>query len=280
MIARLPRIDFSEADGLWIPRWPEMAHRLNGASLFLPYLEPYLIRIMKQARPILEEKAPEILADVDVFNRQEANHYKVHAAYNRVLFEQYPGLEAFDAEIKADFERFLAEETLEWNLAYCEGFECSGLISSEFFLQEIDDALEGADPAVRELWSWHLAEEFEHRNVTHDVLATVAPGWLHRLRGFRDFGAHLQSFTERVRDHLMAIDRERGRVSDETLAASRPFNRRQARFYAPRIAKILLPWYSPHPRPTQAPTRRVLDHYAADARDPRRTPQGSGEAPA
>ena len=38
------------------------------------------------------------LADVDVFNRQEANHYKVHAAYNRFLFEQYPGLEAFDAE--------------------------------------------------------------------------------------------------------------------------------------------------------------------------------------
>lgn len=262
MRARLPRIDFSDADGLWIPRWPEMAHRLNGASLILPYLEPYLIRIMKQARPILEERAPGLLVDVDVFNRQEANHYKLHAAYNRVLFTQYPGLDVFDAEIKADFERFLAEESLEWNLAYCEGFECSGLISSEFFLQEIDDALEGADPAVRELWSWHLAEEFEHRNVTHDVLATVAPGWLHRLRGFRAFGEHLQGFTARVSAHLMAIDRERGRIDDATLATSRPFAKREGRFFRPRILKILMPWYSPHPRVARAPTREVLDAYS------------------
>ncbi len=265
MHARIPQIDFSNADGLWISRWPQMAHRLNGASLFLPYLEPYLIRVMKQARPILAEKAPELLADVDVFNRQEANHYKVHAAYNRVLFAQYPGLEPFDAEIKADFERFLAEESLEWNLAYCEGFECSGLISSEFFLQEIDDALEGADPAVHELWAWHLAEEFEHRNVTHDVLRTVAPGWLHRLRGFKAFGEHLQSFTARVSEHLMAIDRERGRIDDAVLAESEAFTRREGRFYRPRILKILTPWYSPHPRPTQAPTRRVLDAYPEKA---------------
>ncbi len=261
MRARLPRIDFGRADGLWIPRWPQLAHRLNGASLLLPHLEPYLIRVMKQARPILADAAPGLLADVDVFNRQEANHYRVHAAYNRALFEQYPGLEAFDAEIKADFERFLSEESLEWNLAYCEGFECSGLISSEFFLQEIDDALEGADPAVRELWSWHLAEEFEHRNVTHDVLHAVAPGWLHRLRGFRAFGAHLQSFTDRVRDHLMAIDRERGRIEDAVLEAARSFERRERRFYAPRIAKILMPWYSPHARRVQPATRRVLDAY-------------------
>ncbi|MEM9176639.1 MAG: metal-dependent hydrolase [Myxococcota bacterium] len=261
MRPRLPRIDFSKADGLWIPRWPEMAHRLNGASLFLPYLEPYLIRVMKQARPLLEAKAPSLLPEVDVFNRQEANHYKVHAAYNRILFAQYPGLETFDREIKADFERFLAEESLEWNLAYCEGFECSGLISSEFYLQEIDDALEGADPAVHELWSWHLAEEFEHRSVTHDVLATVAPGWLHRLRGFKAFGVHLQAFTARVSAHLMEIDRERGRIDDTSDADRAAFARREARFYRPRILKILTPWYSPHPRPIQTPTRRVLDAY-------------------
>ena len=136
----------------------------------MPYLEPYLIKVMKAARPRLAEVAPELLDDLEIFNRQEANHYRVHAAYNRVMREQYPGLEPFEAEIRADFERFVAEKSLEWNLAYCEGFESTGIVQSEFFLQEIDDLLETADPAVAELWRWHLAEEFEHRCVAHDVL--------------------------------------------------------------------------------------------------------------
>lgn len=264
MHARLPRIDFSAADGLWAPRWPEFAHRLNGASLLLPYLEPYLIRVMKQARPQLEASAPELLADVDVFNRQEANHYRVHAQYNAVLRQQYPGLEPFEAEIKADFERFLAEESLEWNLAYCEGFESAGLISSEFFLQEIDDVLEDADPAVRELWSWHLAEEFEHRNVAYDVLHAIAPGWIRRLRGFRIFGRHLYDFTGRAGAHMTAIDRERGRIRDDdatALADAKRFAGRESRFYALRVARLVMPGYRPHPRPLQEPTRKVLDSY-------------------
>jgi len=264
MRARVPQIDFSQADGHWIQSWPEFAHRLNGASLLLPYLEPYLIRVMKQARPLVEERAPALLPEVDVFNRQEANHYKLHAEYNAHLREQYPDLEPFEAEIKADYERFLADESLEWNLAYCEGFESAGLISSEFYLQEIDDALDDADAAVHELWAWHLAEEFEHRCVVHDVLAAVAPGWLRRVRGFRTFGNHLYEFTGRVAAHLMALDRERGRLDDDDPAwqqSTKRLARRESIFYAPRVARIFTPWYSPHPRPVQPPTRRVLDAY-------------------
>lgn len=265
MRARLPEIDFGRSDGLWLEGWPEFAHRMNGASLLLPYLEPYLIRVMKRARPRLETTAPHLLDDVDVFNRQEANHYKVHARYNAVLREQYPGLEPFEEEIRTDFQRFLAEESLEWNLAYCEGFESVGLITSEFFLQEIDDALQDADPAVRELWAWHLAEEFEHRAVAHDVLAAVDPGWLRRLRGFRDFGRHLYGFTARVCDHLTRIDRDRGRIRDDdpgVRTTSKRLARRESRFYARRVARLLPPWYSPSARAMQAPTRRVLESYA------------------
>jgi predicted metal-dependent hydrolase len=265
MRARHPQIDFSRADGLWLGRWPEFAHRMNGASLLLPHLEPYLIRVMKLARPRLAETAPGLLEDVDVFNRQEANHYRVHARYNAVLREQYPGLEPFEAEIAADFRRFLDQQSLEWNLAYSEGFESVGLIMSEFFLQEIDDALEDADPAVRELWSWHLAEEFEHRAVAYDVLAAIDRSWIHRLRGLRSFARHLYGFTGRVCDHLVRIDRDRGRIRDEdghVRKASKRFARRESRFYAARVARVLTPWYRPHPRPLQAPTRRVLESYA------------------
>ena len=265
MQARLPEIDFTQADAHWFPSVPEFGHRMNGGSLLLPYLEPYLIRVMKMARPRIAEVAPELLHDLDVFNRQEANHYKLHAAYNKVMRAQYPGLEPFEAEIKADFQRFLAEESLEWNLAYCEGFESTGLISSEFFLQEIDDLLEGSDPAVRELWSWHLAEEFEHRNVCHDVLGALYPGWAKRVGGFAYCGQHLFGFSGRVREHLLAIDRERGRIRDDDAqrAAFEVFEAREKRFQGPRVAGILMPWYSPHPRVMQAPTRQLLASYEA-----------------
>ena len=265
MQARLPAIDFTDANGRWIPRAPGFAHRLNGASILLPFLEPYLIKVMRTARPRLAEVAPELLPDVDVFNRQEANHYKLHAAYNRVLRAQYPGLEPFEDEIRDDFQRFLDEESLAWNLAYCEGFESTGLVSSEFFLQQIEDLLEDADPAVTELWRWHLAEEFEHRNVAHDVLKALYPGWRRRLEGFRYCGQHLFGFTSRVRTHLEQLDRERGDVPDEAacIAANRAIERRERRFQGPRILRCLLPGYSPHPRRMPIPTRQVLARYEA-----------------
>jgi len=263
MLARLPQIDFSAADGHWFPAEPGFSHQMNGGSLLLPFLEPYLIKVMKAARPRLAEVAPELLSDLEVFNRQEANHFKVHAAYNRVLREQYPGLEPFEAEIRADFDRFLAEKSLAWNLAYCEGFEATGLVQSEFFLQQIDDLLETADPAVTELWKWHLAEEFEHRNLAHDVLRALHPGWLRRLRGFRFCSSHLFGFSSRVREHMLAIDRERGRIGDAASLrpAARALAARQRRFQLPRLVRILAPGYSPQGRALPEPTRRVLLSY-------------------
>ena len=164
-----------------------------------------------------------------------------------------------------DFQGFLRDRSLAWNLAYCEGFESTGLISSEFFLQEIDDFLADADAAVHELWAWHLAEEFEHRNVAHDVLAALYPGYLRRLRGFRYCGRHLYGFSDRVRAHMLAIDRERGRIENAAAASvdERAFEVRERRFGLPRLLRVLAPGYSPHARPLQGPTRRWLARYEA-----------------
>lgn len=260
MKARLPEIDFRNANPRWMPAAPGFAHQLNGVSLLLPYLELYLVKVMRAARPRVAEIAPHLLPDLDVFNQQEANHYKVHAAYNRVMHQHYPGLEGFEAEIRADFERFISEKSLAWNLSYCEGFESDGLISSEFFLQKIDDLLETADPAVTALWRWHLAEECEHRNVAYDVLKALYPGWLHRIRGYRYCAYHLFHFTSRVRDHMTALDIENDHcINDgDQKRAESLFRRRSSWFHKPRIARIYMPWYSPHHRRMSEPTRRVL----------------------
>jgi predicted metal-dependent hydrolase len=263
MTIRRPRFDFEHAETIWTPAHPEFGYTFNGGSLVLPYLEPYLIRVMRQARKQLVDLRPDLVADIDLFNGQEANHYKIHGDYNAVLRERYSGLEAFEAEAQADFARMLGEESLEFNLGYAAGFETTGLLMAEMFFDGCVDSLAGADPASAGLWGWHLAEEFEHRNVAHDVLKALYPGWLHRLGGLRYCGRHLFRFTSRVCEHMLAIDRERGRLCDDAALrrAARAFQWRRQRFQLPRFAKIFMPWYSPHPRRMQAPTRQVLAAY-------------------
>jgi uncharacterized protein len=264
MIARRPTIDFAYAPSRWIPDAPAYAYQLDAASTMLPYLEPYLIKVQKLARERLDPVADAaLIRDVDVFNHQEANHARLHARYNEVLREHYPGLETFEADIKADFERFLREKSLAWNLAYCEGFECTGLVSAEFFFGPAEPFLRTAHPATRELWAWHLAEEFEHRSVCHDVLRALHPGTFRRLRGYFDFLRHLQRYGNRVAAYLKSVDRERGTYPANAEERDRAFDRVRSRFMLPRLARILLPTYDPAPRASAPRLEAALRTYPA-----------------
>ena len=45
------------------------------------------------------------------------------------------------------------------------------------------DLLAPADPVLRELFSWHFAEEIEHKAVAHRALAAMYPGYFTRVLG-------------------------------------------------------------------------------------------------
>jgi hypothetical protein len=256
--ARRPALDFSRSPGPWVPDAPGYAYQLDSASLMLPYLEPYLIKVQKQARERLDpQRDAELIRDVELFNQQEANHFRLHAQYNEALRACYPGLEVFEEEVRADFERFLRERSLGWNLAYCEGFECTGIASAEFFFGPAQAFLRGADPAIRDLWAWHLAEEFEHRCVCHDTLRALHPGTLRRLRGYFAFLSHLQRFCKRVAEHLKAVDRERGLYH----STPREFGRLSARFMRARMLRVFSPFYDPAPLGIPAAIEAALLAY-------------------
>ena len=64
---RRPKFDYADSPRVWTPRNPTFGYRMNGGSLTLPYLEPYLIRVMRQAKEALGEKAPPaLLTDIDL----------------------------------------------------------------------------------------------------------------------------------------------------------------------------------------------------------------------
>jgi len=263
MQARRPPLEFGSARPRWIPAAPAYAYQLDAASSMLPYLEPYLIKVQKLARERLDPvRHAGLVRDIELFNQQEANHFALHARYNAALRTHYPGLERFEAEVRGDFERFLRERPLEWNLAYCEGFECSGLVSAELFFGPAEAFLADADPAPRELWAWHLAEEFEHRSVCHDVLHALHPGWMARLRGYVAFLRHLQAYCNRVARFLRDTDRERGALAADAAALDRRFQRTALRFTLPRMLRILSPFYDPARRRTPAAIEAALVHYS------------------
>ena len=249
MKARRPSLNFSSRrPGPWIPDAPAYSYQLDSASVMLPYLEPYLIKVQKQARERLDPRRhAALIGDVELFNQQEANHFRLHAHYNEELRRCYPGLEAFEAEVKQDFERFLRERSLAWNLAYCEGFECVGAVSAEFFFGPAQPFLRGADAGARDLWAWHLAEEFEHRSVCHDTLRALYPGTLRRLRGYFAFVSHLRRFCGRVAVQLKAIDRERGLRGGESRPSEQDFARISSRFTTRHTLRIFSPFYDPRP---------------------------------
>jgi predicted metal-dependent hydrolase len=73
------RIPFEFTDDIhphWTPEEPEFAQMWNGFSLTMPYLEPYLIRTMREGLKQVED--PMVLADGAAFMAQEGQHFQGH----------------------------------------------------------------------------------------------------------------------------------------------------------------------------------------------------------
>jgi predicted metal-dependent hydrolase len=153
------QFDFPEVvDPLIVEGDPEQSYARIGLSLLLPYLEPYLIRTMRAARPQVNDAR--LLADLDAFNGQEGQHYRQHRAFNASIRRAgFAGLEGLEREVEADYQRFTRDKSLAWNLAFAEGFEALTTASARFSFER---GLDGMLPAARDLFTWYLVEEFEH----------------------------------------------------------------------------------------------------------------------
>lgn len=268
MQVRIPELDFSSVDPIWAPANPAFGHKFDAASLIFPYLEPYLIKVMRQAKERLHElgiNTPEIDNDISMFNQQEAQHYKLHTRYNDYLKTHYTGLEAFEAEAKADFEHMLAEESLEYNLGYSAAFESIGPVQLPIWFGLARDSRKGADKIVDELWGWHLSEEFEHRCVAFDIYQLLVGKWAYRVKMFAVQSRHLESFVTRVAEHMIEQDDQAGRFDrDSAIKLMTGFERRLKRAVIPRIINMQMPWYNPGNYQAPIESTELLNTYAEE----------------
>lgn len=263
------RPPFTFPDGLEpviIDGRPEESYVMVSLSLLLPYLEPYLIRSMKEARQRLTD--PALGADLDAFNAQEGQHYRQHKRFNdAVRLQGGEAIAALSAELDADYRRFTATRSLRWNLAYAEGFEAytSALASFSFATGQIARV----GPPARGLFEWHLLEELEHRTVAFDVYQHVCGGYLYRLVIGLYAQWHLTRFVLRAASAMIRADGEAFRARwggrREAWARLRPLLGQMARVFVPAVFRTYLPWYTPHRLSLPEGAQAMVDGYGEAA---------------
>ena len=242
------RMAFDFPEGLdpdFTPGSPERSYNFIGLSLLLPYLEPYLIRTMKEAKSHLMDS--DLVVDLENFCAQEGQHYRQHIRFNRSLrLNGYPGLEELEEELEADYQRFSRTRSIRFNLAYAEGFEALTTAFALFVLENPDELPE--DTSANELFRWHIVEELEHRTVAFDVYENVCGGYFYRLAVGMFAQWHFLRFVGRVARYML-------QSSPETLEkyGGRDGLKKRRRADAANVLKILpkvlrtyLPWYTPH----------------------------------
>ena len=180
VVRRIPFAFDEQIDPVWHPARPEWSHMVNGASLAMPYLEPFLIKTVTEALKQVDD--PALKADVQAFIGQEGVHYQSHRRYNEILKQTYPELALTEAEMDADYRRF-QKRSLKWRLAYTAGFETMTMGITEWLIRRRQPLFAGSDSAIASLVLWHMVEETEHKLVAHDVYEAVSPGYWRRAVG-------------------------------------------------------------------------------------------------
>ncbi len=182
ILVRKVRFDFPENfKPYWNPERPVFSQLANGASLLLPYMEPFIIHAVREATKEIED--PELLEEARAWMGQEAHHFRQHRRFNEVLIAAgYPELRERELQMEREYEA-LRKRSRKFQVAYTAGFEVMALSIAHTLIENRDYFFKGADSAVASLWLWHLIEEIEHKNLAHDIYLHLYGGHLYRAYG-------------------------------------------------------------------------------------------------
>jgi uncharacterized protein len=271
MQVRFPRWDFLGLKAHWAPN-REFAQIYNAASTVPAYIEPYLLKVMRLAKDEIDPANAELHQKLDVFIKQEMQHCKLHLSFNKAIrADGYEGMLPFEKEYEADYNHFLKTKSLRFNMAYSEGFEAMSAIAVTNFFEEFDAFLEGADPRAVAIWKWHLAEEYEHREVAHEVYHALygknrLTAYLWRIYGFFYAIRHIRAHTAKVTAYLLEADR--ATMSAEERSASIEREKAVAAATSKRakahLKDILSFNYNPAVRTAPRGLQALLDEMSAE----------------
>ena len=187
------KIPFEFPDDLrpiWHPGHHEWSHMINGASLTMPFLEPFLIATLREAAAEIEDKA--VADEIAGFCSQEGQHFRTHRRYNELLKANgYAQLAEVEESMKRSYERMKDRRSLAFRLAYAAGFESMTLGVTKWLVEDRVRLFAGADTRVVSFVLWHMVEEVEHKRVAFDAYQAAIGRYWHRALGVMTGSLHV-----------------------------------------------------------------------------------------
>jgi len=212
LVRKMPFQFPDDIDPQWSKSRPEWSHMVNGASLAMPYLEPYLIRTMRNTLEKIE--SPKLKKEVKLYMGQEGQHYQQHRKFNDMLIEKaYPRLRNIEAQMKEEFANFESNRPLKFNLAYACGFETMALCVGHWLVCDRDHLFSGSDTRVASLILWHFVEEIEHKSVAFDAYQAVYGSYFYRIYGTLFATLHVMKFSRKAYRLMLRKDGLWGNLS-------------------------------------------------------------------
>ena len=164
--------DIAEAlQGEWLDNNAFLTAVFNGMSITFPAGEKFFI---DSVRHYADDVTDPVLKDhIKGFCGQEGFHRREHQRYNEALCDAR-GYDLNKLEGKLTRRLVWAQKNLTplQNLAITVAIEHFTAVLAELLLRP-DSVMNKADPAMRNLWRWHAAEEMEHKSVAFDVYRAV-----------------------------------------------------------------------------------------------------------
>ncbi len=153
----------------------------NALSMSFPVGEQFFIDSVKLGvKALPEDRREAMAADIQGFIGQEATHRRIHALFNGQL-EAQGHHNAWAERAARRMKRLEGLDPRHW-VAATAATEHITAIFAEWMLAH-PECLDGAEPRLRTLWTWHAAEEAEHRSIAFDLYVALGGNevWRHRF---------------------------------------------------------------------------------------------------
>jgi len=230
-----------DLDPLWAPDDVSRSLLFNGLSLTMPYLEPFLVKTMREATECVDD--PELLQDMRGFMGQEACHYKCHRRLNELLKSNgYPELANVESSLERSYAR-LSARSLRTRLAYSAGFECMTNGFTTWFINKRRQLFAGTSPHVASFWLMHMVEETEHKTVAYDAYMTVSGAFWPRFFGVFHGSFHVLGYG--LMGMFIALKKNRELTSPRRLWESLRLLGSMTWNVSPFLVRALLPGHNP-----------------------------------
>lgn len=256
-----------DIDPHWIPNEPELSAMMNGGSLVMPYLEPFLVRTVREAAKQIDD--PELHADVGGFMAQEGQHFRAHRRFNDLLKEKsYPELSALEEEMVKSYA-LLSKRSLQTRMAYTAGFETMTMGVTKWMIVNRIKLFTGADTRVASFVLWHMVEETEHKRVAFDLYKALYPKgfrgyWIRVIGAFHGAGDVIK-FSMRGYKIILQKDGLWSQWRSRLRLASRLFH--FVIYVSPFMFRATLPWHDPRSEKDLQWVTDWLDGYASSSKD-------------